>query len=312
MPAPGARIPVFLNAAAGVQATDPDELRGQLGADIVDIRTTEAGAFDDAIREAVRDGASVIGVAGGDGTMRAAAAVLAGSGVALACVPTGTLNNFARRAGILGIDDARTALQTGTTRDMPIGIVQDGVFLNTLTFGEYPRVVRMRERLRPYMGKWPAAAVAFVVAILTMRRIRVSLTSDTETVVRRTPFVWVGIGWGSFPRVDTALERRSSPDLEVAVLRSQSAAGGLGFLLRLAARLLLGRTPVRDSALQVLHTRTLTLDARRAIDATADGEVVRLVPPVRVTVRDAALRVLTGRGDQQRNQRQRPTEGTPP
>lgn len=310
MPAPGAPIPIFLNAAAGLQATDPAELRDRLGGDSVDIRTTEAGAFDDAIREAVRDGASVIGVAGGDGTMRAAAAALAGTGVALACVPTGTLNNFARRAGILGLDDARTALRMGTTRDMPIGIVQDGVFLNTLTFGEYPRVVRMRERLRPFMGKWPAAAVAFLAVMLTMRRVRVGLTADTETMVRITPFLWVGMGWGSFPRVDASLERRRSPDLEVAVLRSQSAAGGLGFLIRLGARLLVGRAPVRDPALQVLHTRTLTVDARKAIDATADGEVLRLVPPVRVTVRDDALRVLIGPGDDQRDDRERHTERT--
>jgi diacylglycerol kinase family enzyme len=312
VPAPGARIPVLLNAAAGLQATDPGELRDRLGAASVDVRTADAGAFDDAIREAVREGATIIGVAGGDGTMRAAAAALAGTGVTLACVPTGTLNNFARRAGILDIDDARTALLEGTPRDMPVGTVQGGVFLNTLTFGEYPRVVRMRERLRPFMGKWPAAAVAFLAVVLTMRRIRVEIAADTETMVRITPFLWVGMGWGSFPRVDASLERRRSPDLEVAVLRSQSAAGGLGFLLRLGARLLAGRAPVRDPALQVFHTRTLTLDARRAIDATADGEVLRLVPPVRVTVQDDALRVLVLPGDDETGEREGLREGTPP
>jgi diacylglycerol kinase family enzyme len=44
----------------------------------------------------------------------------------------------------------------------------------------------------------------------------------------------------------------------------------------------------------VVHSRAMTLDSAHRIDATADGEVVRLQPPVEVGVRDAALRVLTG------------------
>jgi diacylglycerol kinase family enzyme len=292
--AAAARVPVLLNTTAGLQGIDAVELQRRLGPDIADVRAVEPAAFADAISDAIASGASVVGIAGGDGSMRAAAAVLSGSSTALACIPTGTLNHFAQRVGIRDLEDAAAALRRGEVHVMSVGSVQDTVFLNTLTFGEYSRVVRMRERMRSYIGKWPAAAVAFTIALLSLRRIRVRLSVADETVTRRTPFVWIGVGWGSFPRVHASLERRSAPDLEVAVLRSATTAGGLGFLLRLAARLVLGRQPVRDSALDVLHTRQLTLDSSHRIDATADGEVLRLRPPVHVGVRDDALRVLTG------------------
>jgi diacylglycerol kinase family enzyme len=293
---PAPRIPVFLNDAAGLDSTAPQELATRLGNDLVAVRVVPPDQLVDEIRAAVRAGTPVVGVAGGDGTLRSAAAVIAGSSTVLACIPTGTLNHFAQRVGIRDLDDAAVALRNRVSRSVPVGTVQDSIFLNTLTFGEYPRIVRMRERFRPVLGKWPAAAVAFGIAFVTLRRVRVALNVEGDVLFRRTPFVWVGIGWGSFPRVHEAQERRSSPDLEITVLRSDRRASSLAFLSRLALRMLRSRQPVRDRAMDVLHSRSMTLDAARRIDATADGEVVRLRPPVEVGVRDAALRVLTGPG----------------
>jgi diacylglycerol kinase family enzyme len=289
-----ARIPVFLNDTAGLESIEPQELADRLGADLVDVRPVPPARLADEIRAAVTAGMPVVGVAGGDGTLRSAAAVVAGSNTILACIPTGTLNHFAQRIGIHDLDDAAAALRNGRSRIVPIGTVQDSVFLNTLTFGEYPRVVRMRERFRSVLGKWPAAAVAFAIAFVTLRRVRVALNIEGEVLRRKTAFVWVGIGWGSFPRVHEARERRSSPDLEITVLRSERRSGSLTFLMRLGMGMVRRQQPVRDRALDVVHSRAMTLDSAHRIDATADGEVVRLQPPVEVGVRDAALRVLTG------------------
>jgi diacylglycerol kinase family enzyme len=288
------RVPVFLNEAAGPDATDPHELAARLGSDMVDVRAVQPHRLAGEIRTAVEAGTPIVGVAGGDGTLRSAAAIIAGSSTILACIPTGTLNHFARRNGVHDIDDAAAALRRGESRTLPVGTVQDDIFLNTLTFGEYSRIVRMRERFRGLLGKWPAAAVAFAIALATIRRVRVTLSVEDARMSRKTPFVWVGIGWGSFPRVHEAAERRSSPDLEIAVLRSQGLAGGLGFLLRLGVLMIRRHQPVRDRALEVLHARAMTLDSPHRIDATMDGEVVRLQPPVEVGIRDAALHVLRG------------------
>jgi diacylglycerol kinase family enzyme len=289
---PAGRIPVLLNAGAGLTDVDEDELRARLHDAGAELHVVEPAALGDAVRAALAASPPVIGIAGGDGSLRTAAALIAGTDTALACIPTGTLNNFARRLGILDLDDAIAAIAARDVRALPVGTVHDGIFLNTLTFGEYSRIVRIRERLRRAVGKWPAALLASIAVAFSLRRVRVSLTTRAESLTRRTPFVWVGIGWGSFPRVHEALERRSSPDLEVAVLRSPTARAGVAFVFRIAWRMLRRELPVRDHALDVLHTRALTLHSRHRIDATADGEVLRLATPVEVGVRDAALRVL--------------------
>jgi diacylglycerol kinase family enzyme len=122
--------------------------------------------------------------------------------------------------------------------------------------------------------------------------IDVGLEVAGAAVTRRTPLLWLGMGWGSFPRVHEAVERRAEPDLELAVLRADSFVPATALLVRLSGKLMRRQLPIDDPAVEILHTRTLTLHARHRIDATADGEILRVHPPVEIAVRDAALRVL--------------------
>jgi diacylglycerol kinase family enzyme len=65
----------------------------------------------------------LVAVAGGDGTVAAAARVLAGSGVPLAIVPVGTANNIARSLGIEGpIADVIKAWDNATHRRLDLGV----------------------------------------------------------------------------------------------------------------------------------------------------------------------------------------------
>lgn len=62
--------------------------------------TTPEDAGQDATRRAIADGASRVLVAGGDGTVRAVAEAIAGTGVPLAIIPSGTGNLLARNLGL--------------------------------------------------------------------------------------------------------------------------------------------------------------------------------------------------------------------
>ena len=62
--------------------------------------TTEAEDGLALTRRAVADGASLVFAAGGDGTVRACAEALAGTGVPMAIVPLGTANLTARALGV--------------------------------------------------------------------------------------------------------------------------------------------------------------------------------------------------------------------
>jgi diacylglycerol kinase family enzyme len=293
-PEPG--IPVIVNAGAGKAQVDAATLRRELGPERVDVHAVSSSDFAGEIERAMRSTPPILGVAGGDGSLHSAAALIADTSTALLPIPTGTLNHFARRVGIASVAEAARALDDVRIQTLPVGTVHDVVFLNTLTLGEYSRIVRLRERYRGLLGKWPAAAIAFAVSCSSIRRFDATLSVHGRTFTRRTPFIWMGVGWGSFPRVHEALERRTEPDLEVAILRSDSAAASLAFVLRLGARMALRRQPVRDRSLELLHAREVLIDSRSFLDVTADGEVMRLQPPVRVMMRDHALRVVVGPG----------------
>jgi undecaprenyl-diphosphatase len=238
-------------------------------------------------------GAPVVGVAGGDGTILAAAERLAGGATALAPFPTGTLNHFSRRLGIADLQTAARSMGVGTRARAPVGVMDDRIFLNTATFGVYADVVRLRERWRPLLRKWGAASAALLTAFVRMNQVEVGIEVDGRFLWRRTPLVWVGVGWGSFPFVHEAPERRASPDLEIVVVRPRGRLGTLAFLLRLGVRLRDRNQPVEDPALEVLHARALLIRSAEKIGVTLDGEVTRTRGPIFVGIVDEALPIVS-------------------
>jgi undecaprenyl-diphosphatase len=170
--------------------------------------------------------------------------------------------------------------------------MDDRLFLNTATFGVYADVVRLRERWRPLLRKWGAASAALLTAFFRMNQVEVGLEVDGRFLWRRTPLVWVGVGWGSCPFVHEAPERRASPDLEIVIVRPRGRLGTLAFLLRLGVGLRERNQPVEDPALEVLHTRALLIRSVEKIGVTLDGEVTRTRGPIFVAIVDEALPVV--------------------
>jgi len=252
--------------------------------------------FDESITALIRLGARVIGVAGGDGSISAAANRLAGSGVSLLPLPTGTLNHFTRRLSIPSLAAAFDALDEGMLDEIPFGVADDRIFLNTATFGFYADVVRRREGMRRFLGKWPAAAVAFLIVLLRLRPVDIVLQVEGRSLRRTTPLVWVGVGWGSFPRVHRAAERRRSSDLEVVVLHTRTRLEALRLLIRLIPSLIGGARPLRNPALEIVHVRSLTIHSSSRIGGTLDGEIQRLDAPVFVGIQDRGLHVVVPAG----------------
>jgi undecaprenyl-diphosphatase len=124
----------------------------------------------------------VLAVAGGDGTVGAAASVAADRGVPLLVLPCGTLNHFARQLGFVHVDDALAALAAGCAARIDLGDADGAAFVNTASIGGYPELVRRREQLEDRIGKWPAMLVALAGTVAAHRPLDVELDGRAHRV----------------------------------------------------------------------------------------------------------------------------------
>ena len=103
----------------------------------------------------------IVVAAGGDGTVSTVAAAAVRHDVALGVLPLGTLNHFARDAGVpLDLDRAVEALARRETTMVDVGEVNGRLFVNNASLGAYPALVWEREiERRRGRGKWAGFAV---------------------------------------------------------------------------------------------------------------------------------------------------------
>ncbi|MEA3203922.1 MAG: hypothetical protein QOI63_1602, partial [Thermoplasmata archaeon] len=135
-----------------------------------EVRCVPGAALPDAAKQAVDDGARTVVAAGGDGTVGAVAGAVAGTSAHLGILPLGTLNHFAKDAGVpLALADAARVVATGTGRRVDVAEVNGRVFVNNSSIGLYPRAVRERERLR---SAAPSKALATLGAAWSVLRRR--------------------------------------------------------------------------------------------------------------------------------------------
>jgi diacylglycerol kinase family enzyme len=156
----GDGLVIAVNPRSGSDDYDPAEeiLRLLPGAEVREI--TEEHSVTELLQDAVRSGAQALGVAGGDGSVAAAAAVALEHDLPLAVLPAGTLNHFARDVGLQTPDDAAEAVAKGSAVTVEVAAVNGTPFLNTASIGVYPQVVERRDALSGRMGKWAAMSLA--------------------------------------------------------------------------------------------------------------------------------------------------------
>ena len=163
----GEGLAVAVNPRSGPDDYDPaEDIRRLLPRAQVLELSADAGV-EELLGTAAREGALALGVAGGDGSVAAAAAVALEHGLPLAVIPAGTLNHFARDVGLLTPQDAVDAVLAGEAVTVDVADVNGTPFLNTSSIGAYPEMVRRRDRLSGRLGKWLALTVAAAQVLRT-------------------------------------------------------------------------------------------------------------------------------------------------
>jgi diacylglycerol kinase family enzyme len=292
------RATVIMNAASGVKDRKVGEESARITAGLeargvqATVQQVPGERLTEVARDAAKGGAEAVVMAGGDGTMSAGAAALAGGDCPMGVLPLGTLNHFARDLGIPDdLDGALAVVAAGFVKRVDVGEVNGRIFLNNASIGLYPHAVAAREQEQEDKGtgKWLAMCRA---AIATLRRfpvVRVTLNLPAGATRLTTPLVFIGNN--KYEMTLLALGKREALDGGELWVYVASNHGRLGFV-SLALRAVIGRLDQARDFLGMAVPEVTIEDRRRAMRIAFDGEVTRAESPLVCRSRPAALPVI--------------------
>jgi diacylglycerol kinase family enzyme len=228
------------------------------------------------VERAMADGADVLGMAGGDGSVAVVAAAACAHGLPFVCVPAGTRNHFARDLGVPPNDlaGALDAFVDGLEWLVDVGEVNGHLFVNNVSLGIYGQAVQ-RASYRNAKLRTLLETAEEVLSPSGAPPSTLSLVDDLGRAHTNPAMVLVSNNPYAPGR---PLARGMRPTLD---------SGQLGIV-------------VLDRAGDVPHAPgrawtapSFELTASEPVPAGIDGEAITLTPPLCFVIRPAALRVRT-------------------
>jgi len=228
---------------------------------------------------------------GGDGTVNAVAGKLAGTDTPLGVLPMGTLNHFAKDAGIpLNLAAAVRNLFTGQVTRVDVGEVNGRVFVNNSGVGFYPHFVRQREEQEKHGH---VKRVAFMLALRAVVRryirLRIKVRMDQADALEHvTPFLFVGNN--RYQTSGLRIGTRSGLD-SGRLWVCTAPTLGRRHVITVAMRTLFGGAT--DQELSAFEAQELWVEPGTArVNVSADGEVSIMDAPLHYKIRPRALGVV--------------------
>jgi diacylglycerol kinase family enzyme len=255
---------LLINPRSGNGGPTAEELSDEAARRGIEARILRS---DDDLAELARQAdAEALGMAGGDGSLAAVAAVALERELPFVCVPFGTRNHFARDLG-LDRNDPIAALEAfgGTERTIDVGRVGERLFLNNVALGVYAFLVHRRESHRRRRNAFARLRALMLTAV---NRNQLGLVVDGAPV-------------------DAQLALVSNNDYRLDLLslgeRDRLDEGQLHLYLAHGWRF----------SWEERAATSVTIDtARHRIRAAIDGEPAALETPLEFRIEPQALRVL--------------------
>ena len=236
-------------------------------------------------RQAVANGADLLGVAGGDGTQALVAGIAAEHGLPFVVISAGTRNHFALDLGLDREDPSRclSALADGVELRVDLGTINGQTFVNNASFGAYAEIVETPA----YRGDKMGTTLNLLPDLLQGHRgAKLAAQADGMRIVAPQALLVANNPYGTG---DVAgLSRRAR--LDGGVL------GVVGVTVRTAGQAVDLLRGSRAAGVSVLTTKQIEITADAAeIPVGVDGEAVTMSTPVTCTVSPGALRVWVPR-----------------
>ncbi len=248
------------------------------------------------LEAAVRDGADLLGAAGGDGTQALVAGVAAAHDLPMLCIPAGTRNHFAMDVGLDRRDPSRTLRALGDEGEeivVDLGDVGGHPFVNNVSLGAYAEIVA-----RPDYRDAKLATTLKVLPEVSAPDARSGLTIIGPDGERITDPQMVQVANNPYARPEDAAPVTSRPRLDNGLLGVQVVAYRSSKQLGEVAAAVGTGAPERAEAFVSWTATSVTVTAAGdAVDIQAgvDGEHMELGSPLEISIRPGALRLRVPR-----------------
>ena len=234
------------------------------------IATSKEEGAKELAEQALKDGAKLVAVSGGDGTVMEAMSALIGTETALAVFPAGTGNLLSINLGIpttvpgavdVALKGRKYHLDLARTGDGKYFAIMGGLGMDAQMIADADREAKNK------MGK--LAYVWATLKNLPRRRVRVEIILDGKPALRRRVKSVLIANMGKITGGLEAMPTASPQDglLDVGILKTAT----VGDWLRLFGYALLGRAQDAPD-LEVYQARKVTLRTRRDQPVQFDGE----------------------------------------
>lgn len=289
---------VILNEGAGSAARNPSDTRSEVAAllaaagmhpQIIVVQGKDVGAI---AHQAVTRSEETIVAGGGDGTINAIVAEVAGTGIRLGVLPLGTLNHFARDLSIpFDLEGAVRVVVDQHTAAVDVAEVNGRVFVNNSGLGIYPHIVAVREAEQHWLKrrKSPALISATLRVFRRFQFLDLRISGHGKKLVRKTPFIFVGNN--KYELTGFHIGRRARLNEGTLSIYLTTCTGWPG-LVRLVTDALFRRLKQAKNFEAYFVDEAFIESRRSRLLVTTDGEVTHMEPPLHYRVRPGALRVF--------------------
>jgi len=293
------RVTVVVNRHGGTVAKGGDTIVARIAeafrvhgidADVQPVAPQDLAAAFARAADGAPDG---IVAAGGDGTISCAANAAVAADIPLGIVPLGTLNHFARDAGLpLDIEGAVAAIADRSERRVDVGELNGRIFVNNSSIGLYPMIVRERDLQR----RWHSAGRSLAMLLASLRALRdfprkcLRVRIANRQAAIGTPLLMIGNN--RYEPSLTTLGRRSRLDGGTLSVYAVLASSRWRFL-QLGLLALVGRLDQQRAFVALEGFSAAEIDSLGPrLQVATDGETMLLETPLRYRIRPGALRLL--------------------
>lgn len=297
-------LSLIYNKKSGFHAVDKDDVYEQLITCLTaygyEIQAFEIGVeanFVNLMKKIIlrHQQASEVGVvvaAGGDGTLNAVAAQLMGTDIPMGIFPLGTFNYVARLLNIpLDLLKAAEVIATGKIREMHVAQINDHIYLNNASLGLYPLFIQKRELYNQRFGRFALNAYTSGLDVLIRDRkeLKLEIEVDGKKYPVKTPLIFFGNNQLQLAEMNLRIAESAANGKVAGIVVAKSDKCTL---FKMLWQLMRGNLDQAPDVYSFSADEVKIYSKRKKLTVALDGEIVEMQPPLKISVRKNALKIM--------------------